>query len=240
MTTLRIITGESTRRQRWLITLQGGIESMLRHQEQSLVSGGIPWFVHPARTDSATPDVFVAYGVARGERTAYRQWEEGNVVPQVVFDAFAPGMSAVVVCRKLKFYEKAGVEEYYMYDPETGDMQGWIHNGTEFEEVANLDGWQSPRLGVSFLVEGGELVLVRADGERFLSYVELAERYERDHERAQQEHERAEQERKRADYNAAREKMLMARLRALGFNPDDVTSDNFSDSVDTSEVPSIE
>ncbi len=70
--------------------------------------------------------------------------------------------------------------------------------------------------------------------------MELAERYERDHERATQEHERAEQERKRADYHAAREKMLMARLRALGFNPDDVTSDNFAVSVDNSEVPSIE
>jgi hypothetical protein len=34
--------------------------------------------------------------------------------------------------------------------------------------------------------------------------------------------------------------MLMARLRALGFNPDDVTSDNFAVSVDNSEVPSIE
>jgi|GEM_PF-651010 len=238
--TIRIITGESTRRQRWLITVQGGIESLLRTEANVVVAGGVPWLTHPARTDGVTPDVFVAYGVARGERTAYRQWEEGNVVPHVVLDAFAPGVSAVAVCRKLKFYEKAGVEEYYMYDPETGEMQGWLHNGTEFEEIPSLVGWRSPRLGITFQVEAGELVLVRPDGERFLSYVELAERYERDHERATQEHERAEQERKRADYHAAREKMLMARLRALGFNPDDVTSDNFAVSVDNSEVPSIE
>ena len=73
-----------------------------------------------------------------------------------------------------------------------------------------------------------------------MSYVELAESYERDHERANQEHERAEQERTRADHHAAREKMLMARLRALGFNPDDVTSDNFAESIDTSETQSVE
>jgi hypothetical protein len=73
-----------------------------------------------------------------------------------------------------------------------------------------------------------------------MSYVELAELYERDHERAQQEHERAEQERARADHHAAREKMLIARLRALGFNPDDVTADNFAESIDTSERAAVE
>lgn len=90
------------------------------------------------------------------------------------------------------------------------------------------------------MIENGELSLSRPDGERFMSYVELAESYERDHERANQEHERAEQERTRADHHAAREKMLMARLRALGFNPDDVTSDNFAESIDTSETQSVE
>jgi Uma2 family endonuclease len=236
----RIITGESTRRLRWIVTLQGGLEALFRARRDVLVAGGVPWYTTPTATTFATPDVFVAYGVARGERTAYRQWDEANIAPHVVFDAFAPGMSMVTICRRLKFYERAGVEEYYMYDPDAGEAMGWVHNGQQFEEVDTLHGWQSPRLGVGFVIENGELSLSRPDGERFMSYVELAESYERDHERASQEHERAEQERARADHHAAREKMLMARLRALGFNPDDVTSDNFAESIDTSETQSVE
>ena len=28
--------------------------------------------------------------------------------------------------RKFQFYEKYGVEEYYIYDPETGALEGWL------------------------------------------------------------------------------------------------------------------
>jgi hypothetical protein len=158
----------------------------------------------------------VAHGVTKGERTAYRQWDEANVVPQVVFDAFAPGMSMVTISCRLKFYERAGVEEYYMYDPDAGEAMGWVHNGQQFEEVDTLHGWQKLlALGGVLASKTCELSLIRPDGERFMSYVELAESYERDRERANQEHERAEQERARADHYAAREKMLLARLRAF-------------------------
>lgn len=238
--TQRITTGESTRRLRWLVTLQGGLDALLRHQTDVLVAGSVPWYTEPDSTTFATPDVFVAVGVARGERTAYRQWEEHHVAPQVVFDVLAPGTSMVGVCRQLKFYERAGVEEYYMYDPDAGEYLGWLHNGVTFEEIPDLQGWKSPRLGITFGTHNGELILIRPNGERFLSYVELSEIAERDRERAEQEHERAEQERTRADYHASREKMLMARLRALGFNPDDVTSDNFTVSIDSSEQATVE
>jgi Uma2 family endonuclease len=234
----RILTGESTRRLRWIVTLQGGLDALFRTRRDVLIAGSVPWFLTPESTVTASPDVFVAFGVARGERTAYRQWDEHNIVPQVVFDVIAPGMSMVSATRRLKFYERAGVEEYYMYDPDAGEAIGWVHNGVAFDEVPAISGWVSPRLQIRFELENGELVLAMPNGERFRSYVELAELAERDNERARQEHERAEQERARADYHAAREKMLIARLRALGFNPDDVTADNFAESIDTSETQS--
>ena len=237
--TQRLLTGESTRRLRWIVTLQGGLDALFRNRKDVLVAGGVPWYLTPESRDSATPDLFVAIGVNRGERTAYRQWEESNVVPQAVFDVIAPGTSMVSATRRLKFYERAGVEEYYMYDPDAGEVIGWVHNGVTFEEIPAIEGWVSPRLQIVFGMEEGELFLSLPNGERFRSYVELAELAERDHERAQQEHERAEQERARADYHAGREKMLIARLRALGFNPDEVTADNFADSIDTSETQSV-
>lgn len=236
--TQRMLTGESTRRLRWIVTLQGGLDALLRNRRDVMVAGSVPWFLTPEARDTATPDVFVAYGVPRGERTAYRLWDEQNIVPQVVFDVIAPGTSMVSATRRLKFYERAGVEEYYMYDPDAGEVIGWIHNGVSFDEVPAIAGWVSPRLQIQFSMENDELVLSMPNGERFRSYVELAELAERDNERARQEHERAEQERARADYHAAREKMLIARLRALGFNPDEVTADNFAESIDTSETQS--
>ena len=61
----RIITGESTRRLRWIVTLQGGLEALFRTRRDVLIAGGVPWYTTPTATTFATPDVFVAYGVAR-------------------------------------------------------------------------------------------------------------------------------------------------------------------------------
>ncbi|AGF50709.1 hypothetical protein MYO_14490 [Synechocystis sp. PCC 6803] len=37
------------------------------------------------------PDVFVVLGRPKGDRGSYRQWQEGNQPPQVVFEVLSPG-----------------------------------------------------------------------------------------------------------------------------------------------------
>ena len=37
------------------------------------------------------PDVLVALGRPKGHRGSYKQWEEGGVAPQVVFEVLSPG-----------------------------------------------------------------------------------------------------------------------------------------------------
>ena len=32
------------------------------------------------------------------------------------------------MANKLKFYERYGVEEYYIYDPDKIDLNGWLRN----------------------------------------------------------------------------------------------------------------
>jgi hypothetical protein len=105
---------------------------------------------------------------------------------------------------KLAFYERYGVEEYYLYDPDTGRLQGWQRQAGRLVEIAWMRGWVSPRLGVRFDLEGVDLCLTGPHGRRFASYLEEAQR-------AEQEARRAEQEAQRA---AAAEAEL-ARLRAL-------------------------
>ena len=57
------------------------------------------------------------------------QWEEGGVAPQVVFEICSPANTIAMMTRKFRFYERHGVEEYYLYDPDTGELSGWQRQG---------------------------------------------------------------------------------------------------------------
>ena len=76
--------------------------------------------------------------------------------------------------RKFRLYEKYGVEEYYIYDPEDVRLTGWVRSGEGLEEIPEIDGWISPRLGVRFVLAGGELRLIGPDNRPFATYRELA------------------------------------------------------------------
>jgi Uma2 family endonuclease len=58
------------------------------------------------------PDVLVALGRPKGERRSYRQWEEDNVAPQVVFEVLSPGNRPGEMDEKFQFYQRYGVDEY--------------------------------------------------------------------------------------------------------------------------------
>jgi hypothetical protein len=107
---------------------------------------------------------------------------------------------------------------------------------TGLDEIAEMNGYTSPRLGVRF--EPGEgpdnLKVIGLDGAPFATYVELFEdreserqRAEAEHVRAEAEHVRAETERLRAenesqlaDAEGLRADRLAARLCELGVEPE--------------------
>jgi Uma2 family endonuclease len=149
------------------------------------------------------PDVMVAFGRPKGDRGSYLQWEEGGIAPQVVFEICSPANTIAVMTRKFRFYERHGVEEYYLYDPDTGELSGWQRQGDTLEEIEPMEGWISPRLGIRFELERGALQLYR----RFATYVELMEQREQERQRTAQERQRAER--------------LATRLRALGIEPEE-------------------
>ena len=49
---------------------------------------------------------------------------------------------------KFRFYERYGVEEYYVYDPDNGNLEGWLRSETELSEIDSMEGWVNPRLGI--------------------------------------------------------------------------------------------
>lgn len=88
----------------------------------------------------------------------------------------SPGNTERELADKLAFYDRYGVEEYYLYDRDTGSLQGWQRSAGRLESIPQMRGWISPRLGIRFDIEGLDLCLYRPDGERFVSYPEAMRR----------------------------------------------------------------
>ncbi len=80
--------------------------------------------------------------------------------------------------RKFQFYEQYGVEEYYIYDPFSGSLEGWRRRGGELKKIARMRGFVSPRLGIRFEPGKGQdnLTIFGRHGEPFLTPQEISRR----------------------------------------------------------------
>ena len=102
--------------------------------------------------------------------------------------------------KKFELYDRYGVEEYYLYDPDKVNLTGWLRREGKLEFIDQMDGWVSPRLKVRFDLTGPELQIFTESGDRFLTYLEMRqELQELELQRAERERQRAELERQRAE-----------------------------------------
>jgi hypothetical protein len=106
----------------------------------------------------------------------------------------SPGNTRAEMTRKRQFYERYGVEEYYEYDPDRGQLRGWLRRAERLEAIPEMAGWVSPRLGIRFDLEGLDLALYRPDGRRFETFVELDQRFEAERQRAEAERQQGREE----------------------------------------------
>ncbi len=168
----------------WIVTIKEGLDRVFRDQPDVFVAGDLFWYPVEGRPEiRVAPDTLVAFGRPKGYRGSYKQWEEGGIAPQVVFEILSPNNHFPEMYRKLKFYERYGVDEYYLYDPDYNLMNGWRREQTGLDEIPALHGWVSPRLNIRFDVSGPELAIYGPDGQRFLSYQKLAEERDAEHAR---------------------------------------------------------
>jgi Uma2 family endonuclease len=204
---------DNTLQFRWIVTIQGGLDALFAQNPDVFVAGDLLWYpVQGKPTVRQAPDVMVAFGRPKGYRGSYRQWEEDGIPPQVVFEILSPGNCPGTMARKAMFYEVHGVEEYYLFDPDHNQLDGFLRQGELLEPIPEMNGWVSPRLKIRFDTTGEELRIIAPDGRQFATYVELAQSANQERERAEHERERAEQERMRAE-------RLEAKLRAAGIEP---------------------
>jgi Uma2 family endonuclease len=103
--------------------------------------------------------------------------------------------------RKLLFYDRFGVEEYYLYDPDRHNFSAWLRTEGFLDLIDLIDEWISPKLKIRFEFSEKELQIYHPDGKPFLTYTEIAQKAEQ------------------AEAKAAR---LAEQLRAMGIDPDQV------------------
>jgi Uma2 family endonuclease len=226
---------DNTKQFRWIVTIKEGLEWLFKNDENVFIAGDLLWYpVEGNNVIRAAPDAMVIMGRPKGDRGSYQQWKEENIAPQVVFEVRSPGNTQTGLDKKLVFYDRYGVEEYYLYDPDKGDLSGWLRRDGRLDVIEQILDWVSPRLGIRFNMLGTELQLYRPDGEKFATYVELATSREQEKlakeqeklakEQAQQELEQSQQQLEQSQQELEQEKVrsqqLAAKLQELGINPD--------------------
>ncbi|MCC5898058.1 MAG: Uma2 family endonuclease [Phormidium sp. BM_Day4_Bin.17] len=173
---------DNTLQFRWIVTIKENLEILFGDRPDVFIAGDLLWYpVEGNNRLRQAPDVLVVLGRPKGDRGSYRQWEEDNIPPQVVFEILSPGNRLTEMYKKFKFYERYGVQEYYLYDPRRNDCTGWQRSddGSEFVAIEDLDQWLSPHLGIRFQLATERLRLFYPDGREFLESVER-ERQARD------------------------------------------------------------
>ena len=200
----------------WIVVIKENLELQFAEVADVFIAGDLLWYpVQGNPKLRQAPDAMVVFGRPKGYRGSYKQWDENNIAPQVVFEILSPGNRFTQMLNKFKFYEHYGVEEYYLYDPYKNDLQGWLRsqNQAELESIESLQGWISPRLQIKFELTEENLIIFRPDGEKFHSFVELGQLKEQALKEKEQALKELEQEKQRVQ-------ALEALLKEKGINFD--------------------
>jgi len=103
-----------------------------------------------------------------------------------VFEIISPGNTVQEMGSKFQFYQKYGVQEYYVYNPHRNSLEGWYRKNNLLEGIKGIQGWISPNLGIKFELLAETLAIYGPDGEKFYSFVELDGLRQEQKERAEQ------------------------------------------------------
>jgi Uma2 family endonuclease len=205
---------DNTKQFECIVYIKKGLDWLFSDDPQVFVARDLLWY--PVEGDNKrrqAPDAMVVFGRPKGDRGSYMQWKEDNIPPQVVFEVISPGNTIPEMTRKFQFYDRYGVEEYYLYDPDRLSLAGFLRQGDRLEAIETSQGWVSPRLQVRLELDpDGQLILYRPDELPFESYEQVAARAEQERQRADAAEQRSHQAQDEID-------RLKAQLRALGQEP---------------------
>jgi Uma2 family endonuclease len=213
---------------RWIVNIEANLSAIFAEDPNVLVAGNMLWYpVEGQPSIRLAPDVFVVFGRPKRDRGSYQQWIEDGTPITVVFEVLSPGNRADAMESKKKFYERYGVEEYYVYDPDSYELDGFLRENERFVVIPKMNGWSSPLLSVRFDLSQGELVLYNPHGKPFrdrsdaiVGESRVQQELEASNRRERAAKRRADAEKQRAEDEKQRADRLAEKLRQLGIDPD--------------------
>src|SRR5208282_1586414 len=108
------------------VLIYSNLVALYRDLADVFVAADLFWYPVEGHPEIVlAPDALVVFGRPKGDRRSYLQWKEGHIAPQVVFEIMSPGNRKAEMDAKFDFYEKYGVQEYYVYDPDNLRLWGW-------------------------------------------------------------------------------------------------------------------
>jgi Uma2 family endonuclease len=191
---------DNTLQFRWIVLIKENLDCLFANNPDVFIAGDLLWYPVEGHPEiRVAPDAMVVFGRPKGDRGSYRQWQEADIAPQVVFEILSPGNRLAEMARKLQFYDRYGVEEYYVYDPDSNELGGFIRQAGQLTGIEPMHNWVSPRLGIRFVLTAETLEIYTPQGEQFRTTIELAEQLSQEKSRAEK---------------------LTAQLRTLGIEPE--------------------
>jgi Uma2 family endonuclease len=156
------------------------LKLFFKEREDVFLSGNMNLYYEEKNPNKwYAPDLLIAFGVPNHERSSYQVWKE-NVFPQVIFEIASEQTWDNDVGKKYKDYERFGVEEYYILDPEfaylPAPMLAFHHQGERLLSVPTFeDKIFSPRLGLEIVRTENNFRLFNPTANEYLRTLEEAE-----------------------------------------------------------------
>lgn len=125
------------------------------------------------------PDLLIAFGVPKVERSSYLLFAE-EVFPQVIIEVASEKTWRNDMVEKYELYDRLGAEEYYILDPETGNLPepltAYRREGIKLaKRRITGDRIFSPRLDLEIVRTGNAFRLFNPQKSEFLPTLEEAE-----------------------------------------------------------------
>jgi len=126
-----------------IMLLHQALRDFFRDRPDVFVASDIFWFWEKGNNDARiSPDVMVVPGVQPRdlrERRNFKSWEDGGAIPAAVFEIASRGTWEDDLEEKFDRYEKLGVREYFLFDPEGSYLvpvlQGFRLRGSSYRRI---------------------------------------------------------------------------------------------------------
>jgi len=165
---------DNTKQAHWILLLYSNLLALYRGVPKVFVAADLLWYPVEGHPELRTaPDVLVVFGRDQDHRGSYQQWREDGIAVTVAFEILSPSNSLDEMIEKISFYEEYGVEELYLYNPDSNRLHVYLRRDQMLRRQREVNGFVSPRLKVRFDLSGPEMVVYRPDGRPFLTLAEV-------------------------------------------------------------------